>query len=104
MKTKFSLLSLCGLCALLFSSGCGTTVGSDLAGASASFNLAQKNQVIGVTLQGNGSNAVTVGVGYTQGSNSYSGSATIGTNAIGLAGSIRQGTNQAGGSLLIPTN
>jgi hypothetical protein len=100
---KRQALLFIGLAALAaLAIGCGTTVGSDLAGVSASFNLAQKNQVIGVTMQGNGSNAVTVGVGYTQGSNSYSGSATISSNAVTIGGDVRQGTNEAGGSFTIP--
>jgi hypothetical protein len=101
MKIK-TVLALSLLPLALLSTGCGTTVGSDLAGVSASFNLAQKNQVIGVTLQGNGSNAVTVGVGYSQGSNSYSGSAIISSNAVTVGGDVKQGTNNIGGSVTIP--
>ena len=98
--SKLSIIS--ALAATIGLAGCGTQVGSDLAGVNASFDVAQKGKVAAVTVTGNGTNAVTIGVAYSQGSNSYTGSTTISSNAVTVAGSVTQGTNTAAGSVTIP--
>jgi hypothetical protein len=76
MNKKLKLLSLGLLAGAVISTGCGTS--ANLAGLGVSLDVAQKGVVAGVTFAG-GSNAVTVGASYAQGTNSYAGSATIPT-------------------------
>ena len=74
MKMKFilSVLSVLCLCA-----GCGTS--ANLAGLSAQVNVAQKGMAAGLTLAA-GTNQVSVGATYSQGTNSYGVQTTIPTN------------------------
>jgi len=60
--------------AALATAGCGTT--ANLAGLGVSVNVAQKGVAAGLTLNA-GTNAITVGGSYSQGTNSISGSTTI---------------------------
>jgi hypothetical protein len=78
MKNRNSKLTivagaLCAAALLALNSGCGT--GANLAGLSASVNVVQKGQVIGATISA-GTNSITVGGSYAQGTNSYAGSVT----------------------------
>ena len=79
-KNRAGILSLCAAALMLICAGCGTS--SNLAGLGVSVNVAQKGLVAGVTFTG-GSNSVTVGGTYSQGTNSYGGTVVIptGTNA-----------------------
>jgi hypothetical protein len=56
--------------------GCGTS--ANLAGLGVSVNVAQKGVAAGLTLNA-GTNAVTIGGSYSQGTNSISGTTTIPT-------------------------
>jgi hypothetical protein len=77
-KTTLHTASLTLLTALaLATAGCGTS--ANLAGLGVSVNVAQKGIAAGLTLSG-GTNSVTVGASYGQGTNSFSGSTTIPTN------------------------
>jgi hypothetical protein len=67
---SFTLLTALALAA----AGCGTS--ANLAGLGVSVNVAQKGVAAGLTLNA-GTNAITVGGSYSQGTNSISGATTI---------------------------
>ena len=76
-KTTLPIASLTLVTVLaLAAAGCGTT--ANLAGLGVSVNVAQKGLAAGLTLNA-GTNAVTIGGSYSQGTNSISGSTTIPT-------------------------
>lgn len=75
-KKGLRLGALCGAACLVLTGGCGTS--ANLAGLSASINVAQRGQVAGLTVSA-GTNSITVGGNYSQGTNSYAGSVTAPT-------------------------
>jgi hypothetical protein len=77
-KTTLHIASSTLLAAIaLTMAGCGTS--ASLAGLGVSVSVAQKGIAAGLTLNA-GTNAVTIGGSYSQGTNSISGSTTIPTN------------------------
>ena len=77
MKNKTTLhIAASALLAALAAAGCGTS--ANLAGLGVSVNVAQKGVAAGLTLNA-GTNAVTIGGSYSQGTNSISGTTTIPT-------------------------
>jgi hypothetical protein len=74
-KTTLHIASFTLLTALaLATAGCGTS--ANLAGLGVSVNVAQKGIAAGLTLSG-GTNSVTVGASYSQGTNSVAATTTI---------------------------
>jgi hypothetical protein len=78
MKNKFKnravSLSLCAAGLMLICAGCGTQ--ANLAGLGVSINVAQKGQAAALNLSA-GTNSITVGGSYQQGTNNISSTVTV---------------------------
>ncbi len=74
MKIKLCSSVIVTVLAIGAWAGCGTT--ANLAGLSASVNVAQKGAVVGATFTG-GTNSVTVGATYASGTNTIGGIITV---------------------------